>query len=90
MGNNSPGSKTLQVEIHVSDVPVRILFDTGALIDIIDKTTFTKINHNRTVSLDLSNKRLFVYGSDSQLDVWVSLVLTKISMGNRFSLPFMW
>ena len=63
------GSKTPQAEIQVHDFPVKMLIDTGASIDIVDEATFSQLARNRTIALEDTNKRLFAYGSDSQLDI---------------------
>ena len=38
-------------------------------MNIIDEEAFTKVNHGRSIDLVSTNKRLFAYGSNSQLNV---------------------
>ena len=46
-----------------------MIVDTSASIDILDEDTYTRVNHNNTFTLQLSTKRLFAYGSTSQLNI---------------------
>ena len=58
-----------QVTVHINEISVDMIVDTGASIDILDEDTYTRVNHNNTFTLQLSTKRLFAYGSTSQLNI---------------------
>ena len=47
-----------QVTVHINEISVDMIVDTGASIDILDDT-YTRVNHNNTFTLQLSTKRLF-------------------------------
>ena len=57
-----------QVTVHINEISVDMIVDTGASIDILDEDTYTRVNHN-TFTLQLSTKRLFAHGSTSQLNI---------------------
>ena len=58
-----------QVTVHINEISVDMIVDTGASIDILDEDTYTRVNHNNTFTLQLSTKRLFAYGSIAQLNI---------------------
>ena len=58
-----------QVTVHFNQISVDMIVDTGASIDILDEDTYTRVNHNNTFTLQPSTKRLFAYGSTSQLNI---------------------
>ena len=62
-------SKTPLVNVEVNGVPIEMIVDTGALTDILDEDSFTKINQCQTIELQPPTKRIFAYGSQSQLTV---------------------
>ena len=46
-----------------------MIVDTGASTDILDEDAFDKVNHLKKIELQTPTKRLFAYGSESQLKV---------------------
>ena len=46
-----------------------MIVDMGASTDILDEATFEKVNHLKHIELQPPTKRLFAYGSESQLKV---------------------
>ena len=62
-------AKTPNVPIQVNGVTIDMVVDTGASVDILDEATFDKINHSSEIQLQPPTKRLFAYGSKSQLTV---------------------
>ena len=62
LGNTASGAKT-------PVIPVPMMIDTGASTDIIDESSFSDIQRNGEIELLRSTKRIFAYGSDSQLHV---------------------
>ena len=69
MSQDSPGSKIPTVSVTINKVPIDMIVDTGASIDILDETAFDKVNHSDNITLQSSAKRLFAYGSTAQLNV---------------------
>ena len=66
---DSDSSKTPTVSVLVNNVPVQMMIDTGASANIMDESSFNKVNKTCAIQLNPSNKRIFAYGSDSQLKV---------------------
>ena len=66
LGQGATSAKTPTVPVQISGVAVDM---TGASVDIVDEATFIKINHSKNVQLQPPTKRLFAYGSKSQLSV---------------------
>ena len=57
------------VSVTIGDIPINMIIDTGASIDILDKPTYHKIHQHNNISLIPSTNCLFVYGSATQLKV---------------------
>ena len=53
----------------MNDVPVTMMVDTGASIDIIDESTYIKMQQVKEIQLYRSNARVFAYGSPTNLPV---------------------
>ena len=58
-----------KVTVHINQISVDMIADNGASIDILNEDTYTRVNHSNTFTLQLSTKRLFAYGSTSQLNI---------------------
>ena len=69
LGQGATSAKTPTVPVQISGVAVDMIVDMGASVDIVDEATFNKINHSKNVQLQPPTKRLFAYGSKSQLSV---------------------
>ena len=69
LNQNHNRSSVPQVTVHINKISVDMIVDTGASIDILDEDTYNKVNHDNTLTLQPSTKRLFAYGSTSQLNV---------------------
>ena len=69
LNQNRTRSSIPQVTVHINKISVDMIVDTGASIDILDEDTYNKVNHDNTLTLQPSTKRLFAYGSISQLNV---------------------
>ena len=67
--HNALSAKTPMVPVQVNGVPARMVVDTGASADILDEATFRQVDHSGSIKLQPPTKRLFVYGSKSQLPV---------------------
>ncbi len=68
LGTPSP-NKAPMVTVKVNTIPVRMMIDTGASADIMDETSFNEICECCKINLKPPTKRIFAYGSDSQLVV---------------------
>ena len=60
---------TPTVSLKIDDTIVEMIVDTGASMDILDEATFEKVNYLKHIELQPPTKRLFAYGSESQLKV---------------------
>ena len=58
----------------INEIPIYMIKDTGASIDILDETAPYKVNHSGKITLQPLTKRLFEYGSKSQLLKYSSAV----------------
>ena len=67
----------------INEIPVDIIIDTGASIDILDETAYHKVNYSGKITLKPSTKRLFAYVSKSQLHVIGSFEATVTFRNNR-------
>ena len=65
----SNGKKALIVALKLNDLPVKMMVDTGASIDIIDESTYEMMQKSKPVCLSHPCNRIFAYGSRSQLPV---------------------
>ena len=61
--------KIPKVSVKIGDVVVEMVMDTGATTDILDEATYRNIHQNEDTELQPTTKRLFAYGSDSQLTI---------------------
>ena len=66
-GSNAP--KIPRASVKIGDVVVEMVIDTGATTDILDEATYRNIHQNEDTKLQSTTKRLFAYGSDSQLTI---------------------
>ena len=69
MSQDKSAPKIPTVSVTINEIPIDMIIDTGASIDILDETAYKKINHDSQITLQPSTKRLFAYGSQSQLHV---------------------
>ena len=65
-GSNAPKIPKVSVKIGVV---VEMVIDTSATTDILDEATYRNIHQNEDTELQPTTKRLFAYGSDSQLTI---------------------
>ena len=66
LNQDTRGSKIPKM---ISEIPVGMVINTGASIDILDETAYLKVYYSGKITLQPSTKRLFAYGSKSQLHV---------------------
>eukprot|EP00795_Rhopilema_esculentum_P009947 gene9947-18560_t len=57
------------VRVKINNTPVKMILDTGASIDILDKSTFHQVKAANNIHLFRSMTKLFAYGSEQQLPV---------------------
>ena len=69
MSQDTSASKIPIVSVKINKITIDMIIDTGASIDILDETAYKKVNHNGQITLQPSTKRLFAYGSATQLHV---------------------
>ena len=62
-------NKAPTATIKMNDIPVTMMVDTGASIDIIDESTYNRMQKVTKIPLHRSNTRVFAYGSPTQLPV---------------------
>ena len=65
----STSTKTPIVKVKINDQPVKMLLDTGASTDILDKATYDKLSAVKPIALTKSPVNIFAYGSQSPLPV---------------------
>jgi hypothetical protein len=70
------------VEVKVDNYPVSFLIDSGASINLIDKTTFDKLLENCDVKLDTTSAKVYSYGSKVPLPL-KGVFYSNISLGNK-------
>ncbi len=68
MNYDSNTPKIPKVFVKIDDVVVEMIIDTGATTDILDEATYRNIREEDS-ELQPTTKRLFAYGSDSQLKI---------------------
>ena len=66
---NADTNKAPIANIKMNDIPVTMMVDTGASIDIIDESTYNRMQKVTKIPLHRSNTRVFAYGSPTQLPV---------------------
>ena len=69
LSQDAYGSRIPTMSVMISEIPVDMIIDTGASINILDETTYRKLNYSGKITLQPSTKQLFVYGSKSQLHI---------------------
>ena len=80
-------SKVPTVTVKINNVETEMIVYTGASTDILDENTFRQINRDNDIVLQPTTKRLFAYGSTSQLPT-LGQFNGKISFeDNRQSVP---
>ena len=82
LNNNSTDTKTLEVCVKVNGISIKMIVDTGASTDILDENTFSKIKQLKNIKLQTPTKRIFAYGSNSQLTA-LGTFATKIEFKNN-------
>ena len=60
-------SKMPKVTVKINDIPITMIVDTGASLDIIDEVTFQQLQQNANIQLGRTSAKLFAYGSHEQL-----------------------
>ena len=60
-------SKMPKVTVKINDIPITMIIDTGASLDIIDEVTFHKLEQKARIQLGRTSTKLFAYGSHEQL-----------------------
>ena len=65
----STSTKTPIVKVKINDQPVKMLLDTGASTDILDKATYGKLGAVKPSAVTKSPVTIFAYGSQSPLPV---------------------
>ena len=75
---------TPKASVKINDVPIDMVVDTGAAIDIIDESTLAKIQKSATITLKPSNARLFAYGAASNLKL-LGQFEARVESKNRVS-----
>ena len=83
LSQDTHGSKIPRMSVMINEIPVDMIIDTGASIDILDETAYHKFNYSRKITLKPSTKQLFAYGSKSQLHVIGSFEATVTFRSNR-------
>lgn len=67
--NNVSGKRNFFTQIKVNDISIQVNIDSGASVNIIDGSTFTKLSQSKPVHLKKSKIKLFAYGSTTPLDI---------------------
>ena len=57
------------MKVKINDQPVKMLLDTGASTDILDKATYDKLSAVKPIALTKSPVKIFAYSSQSPLHV---------------------
>ena len=70
------------VTVNINNVPVRMMVDTGASVNIIDENSFNRVRKHCTVRLDKPKKRIFAYASESKLPL-VGQFTADINVGTE-------
>jgi len=58
----SPVSKVPTVSVNINNIPIDMIIDTGASIDILDESAYEKAHLHDNTLLTPSPKCLFAYG----------------------------
>ena len=83
MSQDTSASKTPTVSVKINGIPINMIVDTGASIDILDETACKQVNYSGQITLQPSTKRLFAYGSAAQLHVLGSFDATLAVKNNQ-------
>jgi hypothetical protein len=67
LGQNTSKPSPPVTSVTIKGVDVEMIVDTGASTDVLDETTFERINESESITLQPPTKRLFAYGSQIQL-----------------------
>ena len=51
MSQDKSAPKIPTVSVTINEIPIDMIIDTGASIDILDKTAYKKINHDGQITL---------------------------------------
>ena len=82
LSQDARGSRIPTMSVMINEIPVDMIIDTGASIDILDETAYHKVNCSGKITLQPSTKQLFAYGSKSQLHVIGSFEATITCRNN--------
>ena len=66
---NKADGKMPKVKAKINDIPITMIVDTGASLDIIDEVTFHQLQQKTDIQLGRASTKLFAYGSDEQLQL---------------------
>ena len=69
LGNSNIQGKTPKATVMINGTQVKMVIDTGASTDILDKETFDGICIRDPIRLEKSNAQIFAYGSTTPLKV---------------------
>ena len=83
--NNVTRKGKFYTHIKINDVTIRANVDSGASVNIIDKTTFEKVTHQSNIKLMRSQIKLFAYATKTPLDI-KGYFETAVESGNRITL----
>eukprot|EP00794_Sanderia_malayensis_P011546 gene11546-12741_t len=59
--------KSPMCEIDIDETRVKVMIDSGSTVNVIDETTFKKINNASRKRLKPTNHRIYAYGNDAPL-----------------------
>ena len=62
-----PKTRVPETNVEISGVTVKMMIDTGAFTDIINKEAFTMICRSQATQNEEDTCRIFMYGSQSRL-----------------------
>ena len=75
--------------VKINDVTVHANIDSGASVNIIDKTTFGKVTHQSNIKLMRNQIKLFAYATKTPLDI-KGYFETAVESGNRITLAWLY
>ena len=55
--------------VQIGDVPVNLIVDSGATVNVLDNSTFLALRGEKPISLSKTNLQLFPYGSSTPLNI---------------------
>ena len=62
-------SKMTKVTVKINDIPIKMIVDTGASLEIIDEVTFHPLKQKTSIHLGHTSTKLSAYGSNKQLQL---------------------